>query len=156
MKTSGDRFYEKNNLQDIWLVGENFSDDDLDKIKHIDNVKNAERILTIKADLKNYEDVTLETNFIEENNISKMYIVDGEEFDKNKQGVWFDSYLAKTLNLKVGDEITFKYQKYEITEKIIGLVNTPDHVYSVKDDSSIFPTHKDYGYIYLSINEISK
>lgn len=42
----------------------------------------------------------------------------------------------------------------KITEKIAGLVNTPDHVYFVKDDTEIFPTHKNYGYMYLSINEL--
>lgn len=30
----------------------------------------------------------------------------------------------------------------------------PDHVYFVKDDTEIFPTHKNYGFIYLSINEL--
>ena len=153
MKTSGDNFYEQNNFQDIWLTGENFSKEDLDKVKETENVKDAERQLTITTTLEGFDDVILETNFIESNNISKMYVVDGEGFDKEKSGVWLDSYLAKNLDLKVGDEITFTYQKYKITEKILGLVNTPDHVYSIKSDNEIFPTHKDYGYIYLSINE---
>ena len=38
-------------------------------------------------------------------------------------------------------------------EKILGLVTVPDHIYSVKDESTIFPTHKDFGFIYLSVNE---
>ncbi|MBQ2938685.1 MAG: ABC transporter permease [Clostridia bacterium] len=153
MQVSGDNFYEQNNLQDIWLTGENFSKEDLEKVKETANVKDAERQLTITTTLDGFDDVTLETNFIESNNISKMYIVDGEEFDKEKSGVWLDSYLAKNLDLKVGDEITFTYQTYKITEKIVGLVNTPDHVYSIKSDNEIFPTHENYGYIYLSINE---
>ena len=153
MKISGEKYYEKNNFQDIWISGMNFTKDDLEEVKKLDNVKDAERVLTITSTLKNFDDVTLETNFIESNNISKMHIVDGEGFDKEKEGVWFDSYLAKYLNLKVGDEITFTYQKYEMTEKILGLINIPDHVYFVKNDSEIFPTHKDFGYIYLSINE---
>lgn len=62
--------------------------------------------------------------------------------------------MAKNLELKVGDEITFTYQNMKMTEKILGLVNTPDHVYFVKDDTEIFPTHKNYGYMYLSINEL--
>lgn len=33
------------------------------------------------------------------------------------------------------------------------MVTTPDHVYFLKDESAIFPTHKDYGFIYLSIDE---
>ena len=154
MEKSADKYYENNNFQDIWLSGENFSNEDLEKVKNTENVKNAERLLTIKTELENKDDVTLDTNFIESNNISKMYVVDGEEFSKEKKGVWFDSYLAKNLDLKVGDEITVTYQNMKITEKIIGLVNTPDHVYFVKDDTEIFPTHKNYGFIYLSINEL--
>ena len=154
MEKSADNYYKNNNFQDIWLSGENFSDEDLEKVKNTENVKDAERMLTINTELENKDGVTLDTNFIESNNISKMYVVDGEEFSKDKKGVWFDSYLAKNLDLKVGDEITFTYQNMKITEKIAGLVNTPDHVYFVKDDTEIFPTHKNYGFIYLSINEL--
>lgn len=154
MEKSADNYYKNNNFQDIWLSGENFSNEDLEKVKNTENVKDAERMLTINTELENKDGVTLDTNFIESNNISKMYVVDGEEFSKDKKGVWFDSYLAKNLDLKVGDEITFTYQNMKITEKIVGLVNTPDHVYFVKDDTEIFPTHKNYGFIYLSINEL--
>lgn len=154
MEKSADNYYKNNNFQDIWLSGENFSNEDLEKVKNTENVKDAERMLTINTELENKDGVTLDTNFIESNNISKMYVVDGEEFSKDKKGVWFDSYLAKNLDLKVGDEITFTYQNMKITEKIVGLVNTPDHVYFVKDDTEIFPTHKNYGYMYLSINEL--
>lgn len=154
MEKSADKYYKDNNFQDIWLSGENFSTEDLEKVKNTENVKDAERILTIRTELENKDGVTLDTNFIESNNISKMYVVDGEEFSKDKKGVWFDSYLAKNLDLKVGDEITVTYQNMKITEKIVGLVNTPDHVYFVKDDTEIFPTHKNYGYMYLSINEL--
>lgn len=154
MDKSADKYYKDNNFQDIWLSGENFSNEDLEKVKNTENVKDAERLLTINTELENKEEVTLETNFIETNNISKMYVVEGEEFSKDKKGVWFDSYLAKNLDLKVGDEITVTYQNIKITEKILGLVNTPDHVYFVKDDTEIFPTHKNYGFMYLSINEL--
>ena len=153
MTKSADEYYENNNLQDIWLMGENFSKEDLNNIKKISNINDAERVLTVNAILENYEDVALEVNFIESNNISKMYVVDGEGFDINKEGLWIDSYLAENLNIAFGDEISFTYHKYKIKEKVLGLINTPDHVYSVKDENEIFPNHKDYGYIYLSVNE---
>lgn len=154
MEKSANNYYNNNNFQDIWLSRKNFSNEDLEKVKNTENVKDAERMLTINTELENKDDVTLDTNFIESNNIAKMYVVDGEEFSKDKKGIWFDSYLAKNLDLKVGDEITVTYQNMKITEKIVGLVNTPDHVYFVKDDTEIFPTHKNYGFIYLSINEL--
>lgn len=156
MEKSANDYYEKNNLQDLWVSGENFTKQDLEDIKNIENVKDAERILTLNMELEEHKDVILETNFIETNNISKMYVVEGENFEKNKEGIWFDSYLAKSLGIKVGDEISVKYKNYKITQKVVGLVNTPDHVYFVKDSTEIYPTHNDYGFIYLSINSFPK
>ena len=158
MDKSAEKYYKENNLQDIWIEGAGFSSQDLEDIKNIDNVENAERELTITADLdkineEEKKDITLETNFIESNEISKMYVVDGEEFGKEKDGVWFDSYLANSLNLKVGDNITFSYNNENYTKKVLGLITVPDHVYFVKDSTAIFPTHTDYGFMYMSIDE---
>ncbi len=158
MDKSAEKYYKENNLQDIWIEGAEFSSQDLEDIKNIDNVENAERELTITADLdkineEEKKDITLETNFIESNEISKMYVVDGEEFGKEKDGVWFDSYLANSLNLKVGDSITFSYNNETYTKKVLGLITVPDHVYFVKDSTAIFPTHTDYGFMYMSIDK---
>ena len=59
MKKSADIYYEKNNLQDIWVSGKNFTLDDLNNIKKIENVRDAERMLTIKTNLEGYKDITL-------------------------------------------------------------------------------------------------
>lgn len=67
--------------------------------------------------------------------------------------MWLDEFYAKNNNLKVGDTIKIKYEKAILEEQIIGLVNIPDHVYDIKDESSVFPNHIDYGFCYLSINE---
>ena len=153
MRVSGEEYYKNQNLQDLIISGENFEEKDLDEIKKISNIKDAERNLNISATLDGFDDVTLDTIFLETNNISKFYVVEGEGFDKERSGVWFDSYLAKNLGIKVGDEITIVYKTYELKEKVLGLICVPDHVYSIKDDTAIFPTHKDYGFAYMSINE---
>ena len=57
MKESGEAYYESNNLQDLWLAGENFSDEDLKEIKNIENVKDAERLLTIETELLDFKNV---------------------------------------------------------------------------------------------------
>ena len=58
MQISGDNYYEENNFQDIWLTGENFSKEDLEKVKETENVKDAERQLTITTTLDGFDDVT--------------------------------------------------------------------------------------------------
>ena len=146
MQQSADKFYEECNLQDLNVRGENFSYEDLEKIKSIDNVKNAERKLTIVASIEGKEDKTLQLNFIESNEISKFYVFKGEKFAKSKSGLWIDNYYAENNNIKVGDTIKLKYDGIELSEEVLGLINVPDHVYDMKDESAIFPEHKDYGY----------
>ena len=153
MQKTGDRYYKQNNLFDLEAFGENFSKDDLKNIKKIDNIKDAERKLTVRGTNK---DNTLEINFIESNNISKFYVIKGEKFDVNKSGVWIDSDYAKNNNIKLGDIIDVKYESLELKEKVLGLINTPDHVYSLKDSSALMPDKNTFGYVYLSVNEITE
>ena len=155
MKQSADKFYKECNMQDLNVRGENFSYEDLEKIKSIDNVKNAERKLTIVASVEEEEDKTLQLNFIESNEISIFHVFKGEKFAKNKSGLWIDNYYAENNNIKVGDTIKLKYDGIELSEEVLGLINVPDHVYDMKDESAIFPDHKDYGFAYLSANELS-
>ena len=151
MQKSGDKYYSEYNLFDLEAFGEKFTKDDLDNIKKIDNVKDAERKLTVRGTSK---DNTLEINFIELNNISKFFVIDGEGFDANKSGVWVDSDYAKNNNVKIGDFIQVKYESLDLNEKVIGLINTPDHIYTLKDSSALMPDRITFGYVYLSINEI--
>lgn len=154
MQETADKFYTENNLQDLNVVGINFTESDLKKIKSIDNVKDAERKLSITGSSNN--DKTLLLNFIEENNISKFYVKDGEKFDKNKSGVWLDEFYAKENNISVGDKILIKYDSFSKEEVVLGLINVPDHIYDTKDSSELYPNRKEFGFAYLSINELSK
>lgn len=154
MQETADKFYTENNLQDLNVVGTNFTESDLKKIKSIDNVKDAERKLSITG-ITN-DDKTLLLNFIEENNISKFYVKDGEKFDKNKSGVWLDEFYAKENNISVGDKILIKYDSFSKEEVVLGLINVPDHIYDTKDSSELYPNRKEFGFAYLSINELSK
>ena len=168
MRESSKIYYENQNLQDIWLTSENFKEEKLEEIKKIDNVKNVERLLTINANVidserfinpetnKPTDDLLIECNFIETNDINKMYLLEGEEYSKGKTGLWLDYYLAKNIGINVGDELELSIEGNNFKEKVVGLVEVPDHVYFIKDESAIFPEHNDYGFAYLSINEFPK
>ena len=154
MKKAADKFYSENNLQDLNLIGPNFTDDDLATIKNIDNIKYVERKLSVTATTD--KDKTLLLNFIESNNISKFYIIEGEKFNANKSGVWLDEFYAKENNIKVGDTILVKYDELELHEKVLALINVPDHLYDVRDESELYPDRKEFGFAYLSVNEITE
>ena len=153
MTSAADNFYKNNNIQDLNVMG-NLSDKDLDKIKSLDNVKDAEKKLVVNAIDKDDKDKTYLLSFIDSNNISKFHIMDGEKFDVNKKGAWVDNFYAEKNNLKVGDTIKIKYDTFSLEEKILGLINVPDHIYDVKDESELVPNRESFGFVYLSVNEI--
>ena len=154
MKYTADTFYSENNLEDLIAIGANFTKEDLDNIKSINHVKDAERKLSITALTDN--DKTLLLNIIESNNISKFYIVDGEEFNVDFSGVWLDQFYADENNIKVGDTILVKYESMELHEEVKALVNVPDHLYDVRDESELYPDREAFGFAYLSVNEIDE
>ena len=153
MKKTSDKFYSENNLYDLSAMGL-LNHDDLNTIKEIDNVNDAELKLSVTATTDN--DKTLLLNFIETNNISKFYVYKGEKFDPNKSGIWLDNFYAIENNIKVGDEVLVKYDGMELHEKVLGLINVPDHLYDVRDSSELYPDRKEFGFAYMSVNEITE
>ena len=153
MKQTANNFYTEYNLQDLNVMGL-LSNENLEAIKQMNNVKNAESKLTINTVLENGNDTTLSMNFIESNEISKFYIVEGKEFDVNTKGIWLDNFFAQENNLKIGDTLKVKYDGYVFDEEIAGFINVPDHIYDVKDESQLYPDHKTFGFAYASINEL--
>jgi putative ABC transport system permease protein len=153
MTSAADNFYTNNNLQDLNVIGTGFTEDDLKTIKDISNVNNAERKLVINAINGEDSNKGFLVSFIESNEISKFYVIDGISFDVNKKGVWLDNFYAEENNLKVGDFVKIKYDTFTLEEEILGLINVPDHLYDVKDESALLPDRENYGFVYLSINE---
>ena len=147
------KFYSENNLFDLDVMGY-LNHDDLDNIKKIDNVKDAELKLSVTATTDN--DKTLLLNFIESNNISKFYVFEGEQFDFDKKGIWLDNFYCMENNINIGDIILVKYDGMELHEKVLGKINVPDHLYDTRDDSELYPDRKEFGFAYMSTNEITK
>lgn len=73
MKETANNFYGDYNLQDLNVMGE-LSEENINTVKEISNVKNAEGKLKVNGVLENDDDTTISMNFIEENEISKFYI----------------------------------------------------------------------------------
>jgi len=153
MEETRDKFNSENNLFDLNVMGY-LNHDDLKNIKNLDNVKDAELKLSVTATTDN--DKTLLLNFIESNNISKFYIFEGEEFDADKSGIWLDNFYALENDIKVGDTILVKYDGMILHEKVLGRINVPDHLYDVRDESELYPDRKEFGFAYMSTNEITE
>ncbi len=154
MDKSAKIYYEENNLQDMDLYGE-FDDDDIEEISKMKHVENVSGKISLPS-LASHKDNKLSIYYINNNDVSKFYVIDGKKFDIDEKGLWLDSYYADLNNIKVGDKITINYEGYEFKKKVVGLIDVPDLVYYVKDDSEVFPAHKSYGFVYMSVNALDK
>ena len=125
MRDTANKFYEDYNLQDINVLGKGFTEKDLINIKNIENVQDAERKLELIMTDNEDENKSYLVSVIESNNISKFYVKDGIEFDKNKRGIWIDYFFAKENNIKIGDKISFKYNEYVFNEEVLGIIYIP-------------------------------
>ncbi len=143
-------YYQDTHLADGWIFATNADDDFEDSVYELSPTADTERQLVLSsiADFNTNPEIKL--HFIEENKMSKFYLMEGEEFDLNDEdGVWLDKSFADNKSLKVGDNITFKFNGMEIEKEIRGLVYSPEYVYSLPY-YAVKPEHEDYGFAYLS------
>ncbi len=143
-------YYGETNLADGWIYASNIDDDFVNKVNDLSSTKDSERKLIVNsiADFDNDPDITL--NFLEDNDISKFYLVKGEEFNlSDGDGVWLDIRFAEAKNLTVGDNISFTFEGMTVEKEIKGLGYSPEHLYQTSD-SSMIPDYDKMGFAYLS------
>ena len=143
-------FYQETNLADGWIYSNYINDLFLYQVDLLGATNQMERQLVVDsvADFDNDPDITL--HFVENNTLSKFYLIEGEKLDINdKNGVWLDKSFADAKGLKVGDEITFKFSDYTLKKKIRGIGYSPEYVYHASA-SSVIPDFNKIGFAYLS------
>ena len=144
------QYYEDTNLADGWIYSANINDLFLYQVDCLGATTQMERQLVVDsvADFKNDPDITL--HFVENNTISKFYLIKGEPLDINDEdGVWLDKSFADAKGLDVGDNITFEFEGFEIEKEIKGLGYSPEYVYHAST-SSVIPDFNKIGFAYLS------
>lgn len=143
-------YYDETNLADAWIYANNIDDEFVDIVSDLGPTTQTERQLVLSsiADFNTNPEIKL--HFIEDNEISKFYLVEGEKFDLNDEdGVWLDKSFADNKSLEIGDNITFKFNGMEVEKEIKGLVYSPEYVYSLPY-YAVKPVHGTYGFAYMS------
>ncbi len=149
-----DAFYTKNNLADIWVEGKNFTSEDVEKISRLDSILRAERRISVKGKaVLPDRDADMYLNFVEENEISKVSAVTGEDYAEGEGGVWLDYVFAEKNGFKCGDTIELKYEGAAFTETVKGTIRNPEYVYYLQDTAAMMPDYGHYGMAFMSSEE---
>ncbi len=150
LEVNVDDYYKDTNLADGWIYSVNISEPFLYQVDCLGATTQMERQVVVDsvADFSNDPEITL--HFVENNTISKFYLMDGKPLDiHDKDGVWLDKSFADAKGLKVGDNITFKFEGYEIEKEIRGIGYSPEYVYHASS-SSVIPDFSKMGFAYMS------
>ena len=149
LEVNSNTYYNDTNLADGWIYSANLDEKFLDEVYLLGPTTQMERQLVVDsvADFSNDPEITL--HFVENNTISKFYLIEGEPLDVNdSDGVWLDKSFADAKNLNVGDNITFEFNGFNIEKEIKGLGYSPEYVYHASK-SSVIPDFSKIGFAYM-------
>ena len=138
------------------LKAKNESSEQSQTTANTKNKNSNQKTETQKIDEQNkeYEDYKLELNLLRSNEIAKFTVEQGEGFTVSSDKIWIDAYFAKKNQLKVNDEIVFKYLGKTFKKSIAGIVYIPDHAYVSKSNSEILPDNLKYAYAFMDYQKL--
>ena len=148
LEQTSSEFYSDTNLADGWIYNTTITDGAIDEIKNFTTDYEKQMVVQSVGNFSNDPEITL--HFVEDNEISKFYTTEGEDFNSSDDsGVWLDKRFADAWNLTVGDNITFKFNGLTLEKEIKDIGYSPEYVYEASP-TSIIPNFKDMGFAYLS------
>ena len=172
------RLFEETGLADYKIysssaktggVTATFSEDDLQKIKELDGVKDAARFFSVNADvtLVNGEKIKTEKDgtgkdkipraaitVTESESVSFFNVTSGEAYDKAAADkIWVSDKFAEEKEIKVGDTLTFgavQGVSEPLEFKVAGLIKSGEYMVCVQDSTQLMPDYKMFGYAYIT------
>lgn len=147
-------YYEQTNLADGWIWGEGFSDSDLNKVKNIEGITEAEKRCYLEVMGDDAYSPTIYLYGLKENSVCKPLVVDGEEFNPNTANkVWLDKRFADAKSLEVGDAYTFIFDNVSFSLEIAGLVYSSEYQY-YSNENDLWPDFNKIGFAYCSYKSL--
>lgn len=146
-----------------------FSENDLQKIKELDGVKDAARFFSVNADvtLVNGEKIKTEKDgtgkdkipraaitVTESESVSFFNVTNGEAYDvASEDKIWVSDKFAEEKEIKVGDTLTFgavQGVSEPLEFKVAGLIKSGEYMVCVQDSTQLMPDYKMFGYAYIT------
>ena len=133
-------FHKECNTADLWVYGESFSKEQLEDIRNLSFVEDAQLRTKLSGSAPDCDDAQVEIYLTDENTVNKAYRISGEEFNpSDKDSVWLTDAFAQKRGIKVGDDFTVKYARGTFTKKVKGLIESCEYEYRQADgDADVY------------------
>ena len=133
-KVARENYHKECNLSDVWIYGEGFSDDELDTVRNLDFVKDAQLRMSVTGSAPDCDGAQVDIYLERENLVDTPYYISGEPFDPtDTDGIWLANAFARLRNIKVGDDFTIEYNGITFTREVKGLVESAEYEFREAD-----------------------
>ena len=135
-----ENYHKECNLSDVWMYGEGFSDDELDTVRNLDFVKDAQLRMSVTGSAPDCDGAQVDLYLERENLVDTPYYISGEPFDPtDTDGIWLANAFARLRNIKVGDDFTIEYNGITFTREVKGLVESAEYEFREADgDADVY------------------
>lgn len=149
-------FLEETLYADYRLYSETgFGEADIEKIQEIEGIDAATRYLATNVTLKDTKKA-LALNVSENYNVSTMFLIEGEAYNENSDGIWLSDRFALENNIELGDTLSTTYKGLEISGEVVGLVKSGEMMICVADENQLMPDFENFGFAYISPEKYEK
>lgn len=129
-----ENYHKECNLSDVWMYGEGFPDDELDTVRNLDFVKDAQLRMSVTGSAPDCDGAQVDIYLERENLVDTPYYISGEPFNPtDTDGIWLSNAFAKLRNIKVGDDFTIEYNGITFTREVKGLVESAEYEFREAD-----------------------
>lgn len=148
-------YYERANLADYWIYKAEFSDSDLNNIRSLDNIQEAQRRKVVDVSLSGSSDAVLHIHAVDDaTKINVPELLDGSLLDESEvNGLLLDSRFAEVHGLSVGDTIALGDGEGQTEWLIQGIVRDVEYVYYAPEGLTVPDYHK-YGFAYTNASSL--
>lgn len=148
-----EEYYNDTNFMDLCLLSEGFTQEDVNDLERLPEIKHAERRTSVVGKLTNVDNKKIELNFIESDEVCSLYSVQGDPFVKDKRGLWLDWFFAGENGISVGESLEIECNGKTFTEPVNGIIGDSEHLYYIIDESFADVSYDTYGYAFLDASE---
>lgn len=143
-------FHEACNLADLWVYGEGFSQENLETVRDLDFVADAQLRMSVTGSAPDYDGAQVDMYLERENLINQPYYIEGEVFHpEDTSGIWLTNTFAELRDIHVGDDFTIEYNGITFTRTVRGLIESAEYEYrQAEGDADMYL--ENIAFVYLS------
>lgn len=152
-----DDFYKNNNFLDGYVTGNNIENTDIEKLKKVDGVKGIEARIELDGRIKIDNRNTL-VKVIANKQEPKINILKFNEgnYIKSKDHMLVSKNYAEFNNIELGDKLSVKVLGQDLEFKVVGIVESPEFIITIKSRDYVMPSIEDFGIVYVDYNTIKE